>query len=254
MSKTKFLISLILAISISMVQAGGVLAAPALQAANSIKGIVQRITLDTDPSTGVTIVILELLSQNRVVETVHVSRETALTLGLVALDIDGIVINQSALGEPVEIDSASLLLQDEESRHPVANALATFFSDVAGLDYTDIMEAHTRGIGFGVIAQVLWLTDEMSDGNVDDFNALLLARETNDFSGLRLEDGTTPKNWGQLRKAILDGKKVRSLGSVMSDQDNDARGNNAVQDKEKNKQKDNNGNGNEEKKDKEKKK
>ena len=37
-----------------------------------------------------------------------------------------------------------------------------------------------------------------------NFSAILDAKETGDYSAFILDDSTTPKNWGQLRKAILD--------------------------------------------------
>ena len=247
MHRMKFFISIILTIIILMVQAGGVFAAPALQASTPITGTVQSITLEADPTTGVTTVIVNLIDANQISKTVRVSQETAIALGLVTLDGDGNpVINELALGESIEIDPTTVIPDQEVSRHPVASALATFFSDIEGIDYDTIMSAHENGVGFGVIAQALWLTTKL-EGNSDIFNAILHAKTTGDYSAFILEDGTAPQNWGQLRKAILSSDKKNSLGIVMSNHDNNgnhANGNGNNKDKDKNKDKNNNGNGN----------
>jgi len=246
MNKTKFLISLVLAAGILMLQVGRVCAAPALQESTPINGTVQRITLKTDPNTGTTNVIVHMKNKDQLIQIVRISQETAIPLGLVALDGDGKpVINDAALGQSIEIDPAAVIPDQEEDRHPVGNALATFFSDVPGLDYDTIMEIHEQGVGFGVIAQALWLTTKL-EGNSEVFQTLLIAKETDEYSAFTLEDGTTPENWGQLQKAILDGKKPGNLGTVMSDQDNNGNGNGNGNgnNKDKDKDKDNNGNGN----------
>jgi hypothetical protein len=123
--------------------------------------------------------------------------------------------------------------------------LATFFSDIEGMDYDTIMSAHEGGVGFGVIAQALWVTSEL-EGDSQLFQDLLYAKQHNDYRAFRdfTEDGTTPKSWGQLRKALLNKK---SLGIVMSTHDNNGNtsnenGNN--KNKDKNKDKNNPGNGN----------
>ncbi len=257
MNKTKLLISLVLAASVLFGQVGGVLAAPALQQSTSITGRVQSITLETDPNTGITTVIVEVIGADQVTQTVRISETSATAIGLVTLDGDGKpVINNLALGKSVEIDPAMIIPDQQEDRHPVANALATFFSDVPGLDYATIMAEHEEGAGFGVIAQALWLTKQLG-GEANDFHELLTAKETGDYTAFMLEDGTIPQSWGELRKAILDGKKPKKADHVISDPNN---GEDQQQDKDKDKKKDkdkdkdngNNGNGNDKDKDKKK--
>jgi hypothetical protein len=177
--------------------------------------------------------------------------KTSLALGLVLLDGDGNpVINKLALGKKVEIDPGTVIPGQEEHQHPVANALATFFSDVEGIDYDTIMSAHEEGVGFGVIAQALWLTSELG-GDSQLFQDLLYAKRHNDYGAFSdfTEDGTTPKNWGQLRKVLLNKKDP---GIVASNPDNNGNanpgngnGNNGTnQNQDKNKDKNNNGHGN----------
>ena len=241
MLKTKFWISLILTISILALQAGAAFAAPALQIPGPITGIVQRITVETDINTGITTVLVAMMDQSQLALTTRVSQETAITLGLVTLDGDGkLVINRKALGKSIEVDPTTVIPDDEANQHPVGSSLATFFSGIAGLDYHKIMSAHDKGVGFGVIAQALWLTMKF-EGDSEVFLAILDAKETGDYSAFILDDGTTPKNWGELRKAILKGSdKKDKPGLVISnkDKENDNRSNPV---KEKEKDKDNNG-------------
>jgi hypothetical protein len=242
MTRMKLLLGIILTIILSMAQVGGAFAAPASQEATPISGAVQSITLESDPTTGVVTVIVAVMDSNQVLQKVRVSQETANGLGLVVLDGDGNpVINELALGETIEINPTMVIPDQQESQHPVGNALATFFSGIEGIDYGMIMSAHEDGVGFGVIAQALWLTSELG-GNSELFQELLDAKQHNDYSAFRdfTEDGTTPKSWGQLRKALLS---KNSLGIVMSNHDNNGNPGNGI-DKDKNKDKNNNGHGN----------
>ena len=254
MNKRNVIISLFLAISILIIQVGGVLAAPGSQAFPPIQGNLQKITLETDSSTGISTVILEV-RKGQDLQTVRISQETALKLGVVMLDSDGKpVINDRTLGKHVEIDLINVLPEEEKKRHPVADALATFFFESLGTEndeiYKAIMEAHDQGVGFGVIAQVLWLTQEIDGGgDLDDFQILLTAKQSDVYTGLPFEDKDgatiTPKNWGELRNAILAGKPIVNLGTVMSSKNNDDNSNNPNNDHENNRDKDkekNNGN------------
>ena len=78
MSRMKLLLGIVLTSIILMAQVGGVLAAPASQEATLISGAVQRITLETDPTTGVITVIVELVDINQHVQTVRISQELSL--------------------------------------------------------------------------------------------------------------------------------------------------------------------------------
>lgn len=170
--------NLVFVTSILFLQVGGVLAAPALQTSDPVFGMVQRIILETDSTTGVTIVIVDLVDDNQLLQSVRVSQEKAIELGFVVINGDGNPgINKLALGKAIEIDRADVLPDQEENQHPVGSALATFFSDIAGLDYESIMAAHKQGIGFGTIAQSLWLTKKL-EGNLKVFEALLKAKQT----------------------------------------------------------------------------
>jgi hypothetical protein len=224
MDKTKFSLSLVLAFSLLLIQIGGAFAAPAWQGSIAAGGIVQSLTLETDAATGITTVIADLVDGNGSLQRIRVSQKTAIALGLVVLNEDGKPgINDLALGLRVEVNRKDLIVVEARSEHPVGSALATFFSEIAGIDYEMIMSAHEQGVGFGVIAEALWLTTKLK-GNSDVFEALLYAKQTGDYSNFTLErDGSTPKNWGQLRNAILD--TGQAVGVVMSNSNADENGN-----------------------------
>jgi hypothetical protein len=250
-----------MAISLLGIQTGGVFAASALQTFPALKGTIQSITLETYSTTGMTIISVTVMDQDQLFQTVRIGEKAAKDLGLVIFDGDGkLIINDSALGQQVEIPPELVLPDKDENRHPVGNALATFFSNVPGLNYDTIMLAHNDGVRFRVIARALWLTTKL-EGNVEVFHALLLARETGDYRAFTLEDGTVPQNWGELQRALLDGKKPENLGGIMSNQNsgnvntpekNKEKDNNKDKNKEKEKDNGSNGNGNNEDKEKEK--
>jgi hypothetical protein len=221
---TKLSLNLLLALSLFAIQVGGVFAASTLEGDPPISGVIQSITLDNDTITGVTIVSVDVVDNDQVLESVRVNLETAIAQGFVVLNGDGKPnINHAALGQPVEIDPSTVLPTQEESRNPIGNALATFFSAIEGLDYEAIMAAHEEGVGFGILAQALWLTTKL-EGNAEVFEALIQAKQTGDYSAFILEDGSSPENWGQLQKAILDKDKKNGLGVVISNSPNHGNG------------------------------
>lgn len=252
MKNTKFLISLILASVLVISQVAVVFAAPTQEGTDPIIGTVQKITLETDPDTGVTTVLVEVLDENGVSRTVRISQDTALEpeLGLITLDDDGNPLsNQDALGLEIAIEPADIIPDMAQEQHPVGSALSTFFSDIEGLDYYAIMEAHENGNGFGVIAQALWLTRKLN-GDASNFALILQAKKDGDFSAFTFEDGTSPVNWGQFRKAVMGEDKKGNLGIMMSDtnqgngnSNGNGNGNNKDKNKAKNKDRNNNGNG-----------
>jgi hypothetical protein len=195
-NKIKFSFSFLFVLSVLVIQLGGVFTASALQDPVPVSGFVQSLTLEADTITGVTIVSLDLIDADQALQSIRVSQETAIALGLVVLNEDGKPdINNSALGKQIEVDSVNIIPSHVESQHPVGSALATFFSDVPGMDYETIMAVHDQGLGFGVIAQTLWLTTKL-EGNAEVFDTLIEARQTCDYSVITLEDGSSPENWG----------------------------------------------------------
>lgn len=214
--KIKLLISISLALILMLGISGTVLAAPAAQETTPIEGTVLSVTPETDPTTGETTVLVEvLLADGVTTQTVRITDDDASALGLVTIDptTGEVTIADTAVGSPVSIDPAQVISDEgegEEAQHPVGTILADFF----GADYGAIMDAHDDGFGFGVIAQALWMADKL-EGEAD-FTAILEAKESGDYTGFTFEDGTTPENWGQFRKAVLQDDKKANLGQVMS--------------------------------------
>lgn len=243
MSKTRFILTLFIGIALLAAQAGPALAAPARQE-GSIVGTVTGATCETDEA-GMTTFILTVQAVDGTSQTVRISQETAVTLGIIAPDT---ACSEEALagavGLEVSIDPALVIPNEEEEQgmqHPVAYVLSLFFEDFT--DYDTIMSAHEDGTGFGVIAYALWMTTQM-EGDSAVFLAILEAKETGDYSAFTLEDGSVPQNWGQFKKALKE--KKANLGAVMSNRDGDdveSNGNGNGQDKDKS----NNGNKNKDK-------
>jgi hypothetical protein len=220
MRKTRFAASFVLAFALLVLQVGVVLASPATQE-EFITGTVMELVCDTDPTTSVTTFIVTVEDADGNMQTVRIDQLTAEDQGLVFVDEDGNpdCSEESLLaviGMEVSIDAQLVIPDQEETQHPVGAALSTFFSDIT--DYDTIMSAHEDGFGFGVIAQALWLTQKL-EGDSDVFLAILDAKESGNYEDFVLDDGTTPKNWGQFRKSVMDGEG--NLGTVMSGQDNE---------------------------------
>lgn len=211
----KLFTSILLVLTLLAMTAGTAFA----QDATSITGKVQTVVIETDATTGGSVVVVTLLDETAdTTQTVKISLESAVTLGLVMTDAttgENIVV----VGQTVEIDPTIVILEEvttdttEEAQHPVGSALSNFFSDLLGVDYETIMTYHDEGFGFGVITQALWLSNSL-DGGTDTFEALLEAKQSGDYSAITLPDGSTPDNWGDV---VRSHKKGENLGSIMSD-------------------------------------
>ena len=225
MSTTKLLSSLLLVLVVLFAQVGIVSAAPQTQDATPITGTIQSITTETDTN-GVTTVLVTVMDDQGATQTVRLSVDTALTLGLVTLDqtTQQPTVDETQVGQPVEIDPTTVIpdpTPTEETVHPIAWLLAKFF----GEDPSVVEGYHEDGFGFGVIAQSLWMSQNVG-GDASLAGQILEAKQSGDYSNILLSDGTTltfpdgtvPTNWGQLKKALLD--KKNNLGVVVSGQEN----------------------------------
>jgi len=225
MSTTKLLSSLLLVLAVLFAQVGVVAAAPLTQDATPITGTIQSITTETDAN-GVTTVLVTVMDDQGATQTVRLSVDTALTLGLVTLDqtTQQPAVDETQVGQPVEIDPTTVIpdpTPTEETVHPIAWLLAKFF----GEDPSVVEGYHEDGFGFGVIAQSLWMSQNVG-GDASLAGQILEAKQSGDYSNILLSDGTTltfpdgtvPTNWGQLKKALLD--KKNNLGVVVSGQEN----------------------------------
>jgi hypothetical protein len=188
----------------------------------NLTGTVQSITLETDPTTGETSVEVTLVDDLGEVQTVRISLETAIALNLVAPDptVVSYVVVEAAIGTTVSFGPTEILEEitgEDESLHPVGSALSDFFNTLLGVDYDTLMANHEDGIGFGVLAQALWMTKTLG-GDTEMFQVILDAKTSGDYSAVLLPDGSTPTNWGQFRKAVFTDKKTakNNLGSIRS--------------------------------------
>lgn len=211
MLNTKLLASFLIVFAVLFAQVGIVAAAPQMQDPTPITGTVQSLTIETD-SAGVTTVLVTLVDDQGATQTVRLSLETAVTLGLVTVDpITQLpVVNETQVGQPVEIDPATVIPETEEKVHPIAALLASFFGQEAGV----VNAYHEDGFGFGVIAQALWIAQGLG-GDASMAGLILEAKESGDYSAFVLPDGSTPTNWGQFKKAAL-GKDKKNLGIIVS--------------------------------------
>jgi hypothetical protein len=220
MNRSRILASILLLAALLALQVGAVLAAPASRQSTPLTGTVQGITLKTNSTTGVTVVLVTLVDTAGNARTVALGGEAALALGLITLNpaTGAPVANTAVIGTAISIEAGTVIpgeITPDVKQHPVGSALAEFFSELVGVDYETIMQYHEQGMGFGVIAQALWMTHEL-EGDSEVFSAILDAKRTGDYSAITMPDGSTPRNWGQFRKALLAGDKKANLGLIMS--------------------------------------
>ncbi|HXD10372.1 MAG TPA: hypothetical protein VN653_09945 [Anaerolineales bacterium] len=217
MNKLKLILTVGLTLIVLFAQVGSAAAAPQAQTPTPITGTIQSITLETDAN-GVTTVLVTLLDAQNVVQTVRISVDTAVTLGLVTLDpiTNAPVIVDAQVGQPVTIDPTTVIPDQGtgESVNPISALLASFFGEDAAV----IDGFHTDGFGFGVIAQALWMSQNLN-GDATLAGDILQAKRDKDFETFfeahpDLFDGTIPTNWGQFRKAVLN--KKNNLGVIVS--------------------------------------
>lgn len=227
MSKTKIIVGILLVLAVLFTQVGNVAAAPQTQDITPLTGTVQSITTETDAE-GVTTVLVTLLDDQGATQTVRLSVETAASLGLVTLDptTQAPAVNAAQIGQVVEVDPTTVIPDEsvEEPAHPIAWLLGQFFNE----DPSVIDGYHEDGFGFGVIAQALWISQNLTGTETESGNAslaeeILLAKQEKDFESFfeahpeYVGDGPVPTNWGQFKKALQE--KKNNLGVVVSGQE-----------------------------------
>jgi len=250
MFKTKILASILLIAAFLFAQVGVVAAAPPAQDVTPITGTIQSITTETDAN-GTTTVLVTLVDANGVEQTVRLSVDTSATLGLVQVDTEtglpvldpttGLpVVDDTKVGQTVDVDPTTVIPDEpteEEPVHPISALLASFF----GVDGSVVDGYHQDGFGFGVIAQALWMAQNL-DGDPATAGLILEAKKTGDYSAFTLPDGSTPTNWGQFKKAASD--KKNNLGVIVSGKaENDTTDPAAIQQEHGNGKDNNNGKG-----------
>ena len=250
MFKTKLFASIFLVAAVLFAQVGVAAAAPQTQDTTPISGTIQSITLDTDGT--VLVVIVNDMGE----QTLRLSLETAVTLGLVSSVADPTV--NDVIGTITEIDPTTVIPDEaveEPDVHFISSLLADFFFDGDPEMAVLIDSFHTgdneagQVYGFGVIAQSLWMSSNLNDGTADATlaAAIMEAKKSGDYSAFFEEGEDVPTNWGQFKKAVSE--KKNNLGSIVSghaDQE-DQPGNghdNGNSNGNKNKEKENNGKAN----------
>src|SRR5512133_3456958 len=132
MFKMKFITGGLLVLAVLFAQVGSVFAAPAAQGTTTITGTVTKVETQTDAN-GVTTVLVTLDNMGQV-QTVRISLEDAVTLGLVTVDpVSKEVQIVDQTGKPaLTIDSVLVIPDQEENVNPIAAILASFFGKDAG--------------------------------------------------------------------------------------------------------------------------
>jgi hypothetical protein len=183
-----------------------------------VTGTIQTITPLTDPITGDVTVRVGLRTADGVLPIIY-SPENAVSLGLVTATADippVVTVVEAMIGKTLTVDPSLVLETGELVTQPVAVALGDFLSGLLGVDGAALIAYHEQGLGFGEIAQAGFMAMAL-DGNSTTFSTILAAKKSGDYSAVVLPDGSTPSNWGQLRKAVFSNEKnLKNLGAVMS--------------------------------------
>lgn len=170
-----------------------------------LSGVVNTLAFVTDPLTGVTTLTVTLTDALSVVQVVNLDLAGALLLDL-------ITTNPAMINTPVVIDPPDIL--DSETYSEKVTKLAAYFGNTLGLTYDLLAAYEEAGIGYGVLAQACWMATQLR-GDSALLDQILAAKTSGDYSTLILPDGTSPTNWGQLRKAALTDPH-QNLGRVVS--------------------------------------
>jgi hypothetical protein len=219
MLKNKTIVGLLLVLVIVGIQVVLAQAAP-LNQTGTITGTINSLSTSSD-SSGTTIVVVTLTDTFGTTQTVNLSVDNAVALGLVATNLDRSVIVNDVVGQSISIDDASVLADPCKSSggadQLVGKALSDFFCGSLGLDYQTVQGYHTDGFGYGEIAQACYMAQALG-GDAALCGSILDAKKSGDFSSLVLPGGESPKNWGQLMKDVL-GQEIKSLtnlGAIVS--------------------------------------
>jgi hypothetical protein len=219
-------------------QVGIVAAAPAAQ--DTTPPTITEITTETDEN-GVTTVLVTLQVEGEAPQTLRLSLDYALELGLIDPTTQEPVLPENVPPDTT-IDPARVIEvvpaeEPAEDVHPIAEILAKFFSE----DPMVVNEYHLDGFGFGVIAQAMWMSrnltgteDEVGDASLA--GDILQAKRDKDFETFFAEHeefgdvlgDEMPTNWGQFKKLLKE--KKQNLGVIVSEQAEDGTQDPALQD------------------------
>lgn len=225
MSRTKFVSSILLAMAVLFAQVGIVAAAPPTQ--ETTPPTITGITTETDEN-GVTTVLVTLQTEGQPDQTVRISLDYAIELGLIDPTTQEPVLLENVPPDTT-IDPAQVIEvvpeEPAEDVHPIATILANFF----GEDASVVNEYHLDGFGFGVIAQAMWMSRNLTGtedavGDASLAGDILEAKRNKDFETFFAEHeefgdvlgDEMPTNWGQFKKLLKE--KKQNLGVIVSGQ------------------------------------
>jgi hypothetical protein len=157
MLNTKLLASILLVLAVMFAQVGNVAAAPQTQ--DTTPTITQIDPPVTDEN-GVTTVLVTLLLEDQTTQTVRISLAYALDLGLLDPTTQQPVPLENVPDGTI-IDPNEVIPDEEpaeEDVHPIAWLLAEFFGEEPSV----VEGYHEDGFGFGVIAQALWMSQNLT--------------------------------------------------------------------------------------------
>ena len=225
MTKAKFIISMIIAVALLTIPVLAVSAqteeVPTEEptVVTSLTGTVESIIVNTDPVTTISTVDISLLVDTQS-QLITLTLDQAVTLGLVTVSTDVppvITVVDTLLGQTITVDASMLPpAPTEEVDNPIAKILGDFFSQLFGVDASAIQTYHDEGMGYGEIAQAGFLSYALGgDGTM--METFIDAKQSGDYSTITLPDGSTPENWGQLKKSVMsDDKAWKNLGGIVS--------------------------------------
>jgi hypothetical protein len=168
-------------------------------------GKVESLEFSTDPSTKITSLTVKLIDAASQEQVVSLDLEQAVALKLISPD-------RTLIGTATVIDPT--LIIKSISLVKGIDALETYFGTALGLNGDELAAYKDAGFGYGEITQACWMATQLG-GDAALLDQILTAKQTGDFSTIVLPDGSTPTNWGQLRRAVLTDPH-QNLGQIMS--------------------------------------
>lgn len=229
MFKTKLLAGTLLIIAVLFAQVGNVAAAPQLQdgTTTTITGTITSIETQVDEN-GETLVVVTVENEEGT-QIITLTAQEAADNELFDLDTQTLLAAEDDEVELV-VDPNDVVPGEEpteqEDVHPIAWILAQFFEEEPSV----VDGYHNEGFGFGVIAQAMWMSRNITGTEEETGDAslawdILQAKQEKDFQTFFDEheeyfqdlEGDVPTNWGQFKKSLLE--KKNNLGVIVSEQE-----------------------------------
>jgi molybdopterin-binding protein len=204
MAKTKLLTGVLLVLAVLFAQVGSAAAAPLTQDGTiTLNGVVTNVGDPFTAENGDTMIPVTIETADGLV-TVNLSEATVTDLGLVkGSEVKDLPVNS---GDVVPPDETT------DEVHPIAQVLAEYFE----VEPSVVEGYHDDGFGFGVIAQAMWMSQEVG-GDASLAGDILQAKLSGDYSAfIDPETGQEVTNWGQFKKLMLHKDNKHNLGVIVS--------------------------------------